>query len=55
MEGWFWRFTDAASGRVALALCGVNRHPDGPWATVAVAAHPDGIIRSAAVEEAFAS
>ncbi len=55
MEGWFWRFTDTVSGRVALALCGVNRHLDGPWATVAVAAHPDGIIRSAAVEDVFAS
>ncbi|MGZ6909843.1 MAG: tocopherol cyclase family protein, partial [Acidimicrobiia bacterium] len=40
MEGWFWRVTDPASGRVVVALCGVNRHPAGDWATVAVALHP---------------
>jgi tocopherol cyclase len=55
MEGWFWRFTDAARGRVVLALCGVNRHPDGDWATVAVAAHPGEIVRSAVVDGAWAS
>lgn len=49
MEGWFWRISDAASGRVAVALCGVNRHPDGDWATVAVALHPGGIVRAAAL------
>lgn len=55
MEGWFWRFTDPERGRVVLALCGVNRHPDGDWATVAVAAHPGGIVRAAAVDGAQAS
>ena len=55
MEGWFWRFTDAAHGRVVVALCGVNRHPAGDWATVAVAAHPGDVVRSAAVETASAS
>ena len=55
MEGWFWRFTDVARGRVVLALCGVNRHPDGDWATVAVAAHPGGVVRSAIVDAASAS
>jgi hypothetical protein len=55
MEGWFWRFTDADRGRVVLALCGINRHADGDWATVAVAAHPGGIVRSAAVDGAHAS
>ena len=29
MEGWFWRVTDSASGRVVVALCGVNRHAAG--------------------------
>jgi tocopherol cyclase len=54
MEGWFWRVTDEASGRVVVALCGVNRHPDGDWATVAVALHPGGVVRSAALEDAHA-
>lgn len=54
MEGWFWRVTDAASGRVVVALCGVNRHPDGDWATVAVAVHPGGIVRAAVFERALA-
>ena len=52
MEGWFWRITDAASGRVVVALCSVNRNPDGDWATVAVALHPGGIVRSAALDDA---
>jgi tocopherol cyclase len=54
MEGWFWRVTDPASGRVVVALCGVNRHPDGDWATVAVALHPGGLVRSAALDDAHA-
>ncbi|MFM8303633.1 MAG: tocopherol cyclase family protein [Actinomycetota bacterium] len=54
MEGWFWRFTDEPRGTVVLALCGVNRHPDGDWATVAVSAHPGGVVRSAAVDDAHA-
>lgn len=55
MEGYFWRFTHAASGRVVVALCGVNKHPDGDWATVALAAHPGGVVRSAAVDDAWAA
>ena len=55
MEGWFWRFTDRPTGRVVLALCGVNRHPDGAWATVGLAAHPGGLVESAAVDGATAS
>ncbi|HEX7168267.1 MAG TPA: tocopherol cyclase family protein [Acidimicrobiales bacterium] len=54
MEGYFWRFTDAGSGRVVVALCGVNQSARGPWATVAVAAHPGRFVRSAAVEGATA-
>jgi hypothetical protein len=42
MEGYFWRFSDAASGRVLIALNGVNRADDGHWATLGVAAHPSG-------------
>ena len=52
MEGWFWRLTDAATGRVVVALCSVNQNPDGNWATVAVALHPGGIVHSAALDYA---
>jgi len=55
MEGWFWRVTDVASGRVLVVLCGVNRHPDGDWATVAVAAEPGGFVRSAVLPDARAA
>ena len=55
MEGWYWRFTDAARGRVVVALCGVNRHPAGDWATVAIAAHPGLLVRSAVVDGAVAA
>ncbi len=40
MEGYFWRFTQPDSGRVVIALCGINRAPDGNWATLGLAAHP---------------
>ncbi len=45
MEGHYWRFTDAAAGRVIVALCGVSTAPDGPWGLVALAAHPEGFVR----------
>lgn len=52
MEGYFWRFTDVAAGRVAIALIGVNRDARGAsWATVAVAAHPGGFLRAQAMPE----
>src|SRR3954467_2654855 len=54
MEGYFWRVTDAASGRVVVALCGVNRGPHGSWATVAVATHPGGHVVSTAAPDAVA-
>lgn len=50
MEGWFWRLSDAATGRVVVALCSENRHPDGEWSTAAIALHPGGVVRSAAVD-----
>src|SRR3954452_13577538 len=54
MEGYYWRFTDAVQGRVAVALIGVNRDGrGGTWATVALAAHPGGHLRSAVVAEAW--
>ncbi len=47
MEGYFWRFTDPASGRVVIALNGVNRDQDGAhWATLGLAAHPHGFLRT---------
>src|SRR6056297_1928801 len=52
MEGWFWRVTDVARRRVLVVLCGVNRHPDGDWATVAIAAEPGGFVRSAVLPDA---
>jgi Tocopherol cyclase len=45
MEGYYWRFTDAASGRCIVALCGVCRAPEGAWAVVALAGHPGGFVR----------
>jgi Tocopherol cyclase len=47
MEGYFWRFSDARSGRVVIALCGVNRDAAGSWATVALGGHPGGFQREA--------
>jgi tocopherol cyclase len=55
MEGYFWRATDLASRRVLVVLCGVNRHPAGDWATVAIAAEPGGFVRSAVLPGAFAA
>ena len=48
MEGYFWRFTDAAAGRVVVALIGVNRAADGHWATLGLATHPGHVLHEAA-------
>jgi tocopherol cyclase len=45
-EGYYWRLTDAAGGRVAIVLCGVCRDAAGPWAIVAMATEPGGLVRS---------
>lgn len=37
MEGYFLRVTDHERGRVLIALIGVNRGPDGHWATLGLA------------------
>jgi Tocopherol cyclase len=50
MEGYYWRFTDVAAGRVVVALCGVCED----WAMVALAAHPGGFVRVATVPGARA-
>ena len=55
MEGWFWRVSDESSGRALIALCSVNRHPDGDWSTTAVGVHPGLTLRSAALSGARAS
>ena len=47
MEGWFWRITDAARGRVAVVLCGSCRGASGDWTLVGLAAEPGGLLRSA--------
>jgi hypothetical protein len=54
MEGWFWRVSDEATGRALIALCSVNRHPDGDWSTTAVAVHPGLAVRSGALSGARA-
>lgn len=56
MEGYFWRITDPASGRVVIALIGVNQGPRGPWATIALAtsARPGAQVE-AAVDGAWAA
>ncbi|MFJ2620623.1 tocopherol cyclase family protein [Glutamicibacter sp. NPDC087344] len=53
MEGYFWRVTDPATGRVLIALCGANRGPDGPWSTVGLAAWPAAAVHTAAVHGAW--
>jgi tocopherol cyclase len=55
MEGYYWRVVDAEAGSVIVVLCGVCRGPDGPWAAVALAAHPGGFTRHALVAPAAAS
>ncbi|HSN43673.1 MAG TPA: tocopherol cyclase family protein [Propionibacteriaceae bacterium] len=50
MEGYFWRITDRASGRVIIALCGINTPRHAPaWATLGLATTPEGILDTAAV------
>lgn len=54
MEGYFWRFTHVPTGTVVVALCGVNQRGEGRWATVALAVHPGGFVRAAALAGAEA-
>jgi tocopherol cyclase len=55
MEGYFWRVTDTEARRVVVVLCGINRHPAGDWATVAIATEPGGFVRSAVLPGAYAA
>jgi len=54
-EGYYWRLTDVARGRVAIVLCGVCRDARGAWAIVALASHPDGLVRSSVTPSASTS
>jgi hypothetical protein len=54
LEGYYWRLTDAAAGRVVVALGAVCRSPGGAWGLVALAAHPGGHVRWAMTETAGA-
>src|SRR5690606_4514719 len=54
MEGYFWRFTQPETGRVVIALCGVNRSGDDHWATLGLASHPGGFLRTAVHPTAWA-
>lgn len=47
MEGYFWRFTMPESGRVVIALAGINKSDGGNWSTLGLAAHPGGFLRTA--------
>ncbi|WP_127784460.1 tocopherol cyclase family protein [Rhodococcus sp. X156] len=55
MEGYFWRFTQPDTGRVVLALNGVNRAEDGHWATLGLASHPNGFLRTTVHDEGAAA
>ncbi len=53
MEGYFWRFTDVLAGTVIVAFTGVSKDPAGAtWATVGLAEHPSGIVRTAVAPHA---
>jgi Tocopherol cyclase len=52
MEGYYWRIVDPTAGSVIVLLCGVCQGPEGPWATVALAAHPGGFVRHAVIAPA---
>lgn len=54
MEGYYWRVVDGSAGAVIVVLCGVCQGPEGPWATVALAAHPGGFVRHTVVAPAAA-
>ena len=47
LRGFYWRLTDAGTGRVAVALCGVCPG----WALVGLAVHPGGWWRSRIVDD----
>ncbi len=52
MEGYFWRVSTPE--RAVIALIGVNRGPQGPWATLGLAAAPHGGLALADPDGAWA-
>ena len=52
LEGYYWRLVHPEAGWVIVWLCGVCRGRAGRWATVALAAHPDGFLRHGTFEPA---
>ena len=53
MEGYFWRVTQPDTGRVVVALIGINDDgKGGRWATVGLAGHPGGFLKAAALDGA---
>jgi len=54
MEGYFWRFTDAASQRSLIALIGVQRSHRGTWALAGLGAHPGQFWRHEVLRQAKA-
>ncbi|MDV7353078.1 tocopherol cyclase family protein [Rhodococcus oxybenzonivorans] len=54
MEGYFWRFTQPATGQVVVALAGINHATDGQWSTLGLAAHPSRFLRTDAYPEGHA-
>ena len=52
LEGYYWRIVDTSGGSVIVLLCGVCQGPEGPWATVALAAHPGGFVRHTVIAPA---
>ena len=55
MEGYFWRLTDAGTGSVVVAFTGVSRDAAGAdWATIGLAAHPGGFVRTVVAHHAEA-
>ena len=56
MEGYFWRFSDAATGRAVIALVGVNRDARGEsWALVGLGAWPGRSLGLAVAPTGWAS
>jgi hypothetical protein len=53
-EGYYWRFSDRAHGRVVIALCGLSRLHGRRWAVVVLAAHPGGRVHELIAEPADA-
>lgn len=54
LEGYYWRLTDAAAGRVVIAIGAVCIGPGGRWGLVGLASHPGGFVRWAQTETAHA-